>query len=251
MTLSILRSDALILNFEYLATTYIRPLSEVDRNSSISNTSRHPLTDRTLALSPPLKMSISTTATSPLQTTTTKAENPSLGTLSILPREIRDEIYRHLLKSHFYLYHTSLRPRSRSPHLSLLSVSKATYNEASSILYSESVFQLHSAYIPTWYLPEPTVRRMKKIEIVFDSWNYWSKWFASELNELNIGRHPRDSLAIISRHGGMEWSETLLGLVSEELDAFKAFRTVSLIVNLKTGPWYDDEEQNLITRVIK
>ena len=88
-------------------------------------------------------MSSENIASSMLQTTMMSANNPGLGTLCILPREIRDEIYRHLAKGHYWFKHNTgkITSRTKVPDLTLFSVSKATHDEISSLFYSESVFQ--------------------------------------------------------------------------------------------------------------
>lgn len=192
------------------------------------------------------------------------SNNPDLGTLSILPRELRDEIYRHLLNGHYYTYNTSfpLTTRSPNPDLSLFLVSKAAYDEGSSIFYSESVFQLgfdnlrnyYDQFRETGQAKPPSdriVRRMRKIEVAFNCWNWGPKYCAYQIIKLNVARYPRDSLTVITKVGGLEFGETLLGHVSEELDAFRSFRTVTLKVKVETPPRSEAAEEHYVTRVIK
>ena len=184
----------------------------------------------------------------------------SLGNLVKLPREIRDEIYRHVLKGHYCFKDLSgeMRSNTQKPDLALFSVSKATYDESSSMLYSESVFRfgfdrITEKFNPTMYPPEPTVRRMMNIELVFDCCGCWHSWYSDTLKALNIGRILRDSLSVTSEFEPLETGERLLSRLSKELEAFKSFRTVTLKVNAEKYPSTisDDEESTYITRVVK
>ena len=250
------QSDIVILYFKYLGTTHIRPVNEIYRNPGTSYASQYSFTDHFFALSPHPKMSMEITASSMRQTAMTSANNPGLGTLSILPREIRDEIYRNLFKGHYCSYDSSDRMRSQTQKsdLALFSVSKATYDEGSSILYSESVFRLGFDYDPTIYPPEPTLRRIMKIELVFECCGCWHPSYSDTLNELNIGRTLRDSLTVISKFGALETGEALLRRLSEAMEAFKSFRTVTLKVSPDKYPCTGsngEAERKYITRVIK
>ena len=261
VTPGILRSDIVIPYLKYLATFHIHPVTEVYRNPGISNAFQYPPTDHIITLSQRLKMSIEFTASSMLQNTMMSGNNPSLGTLVILPREIRDEIYRHLFKGHYFLYDGSGRMRSRTqtPDLALFSVSKATYDEGSSMLYSESVFQFafDRPIISTACLPERTLRRMKKIEVVFNCYGNWHAWYSDTLNKFKIGRTLCDSLTVtfqLYSPNSPNSGEILLGHLSQKLGAFKSFRTVTLKVNRDKYPSTGSnggEDSKYITRVIK
>ena len=205
-------------------------------------------------------MSIRNTASPMLQHTMMSASSSGLGNLIKLPREIRDEIYRHLLKGHYRFEDNSrrMRPRTQKPNLTLFSVSRATYDESSSVLYSESVFRfaldrVRGGFNPTMYPPEPTVRRMMKIEVVFDCCGCWHQVCSDTLNALNIRRVLRDSLTVICHIGPLKIGEELIGRLSKELDAFRSFRTVTLKLNpdrnSPTRPY--DGESRYITRVAK
>ena len=94
------------------------------------------------------------------------------GALFLLPREIRDEIYRLLVKGSyvdtgcFYRYSgkggwglTTVRP-----NFAILRLSKSVGREATEILYSESVFTF---IVTTWFYPgqllSPDFDRMKRL----------------------------------------------------------------------------------------
>ena len=183
------------------------------------------------------------------------ANNPGLGTLCILPREIRDEIYRHLAKGHYWFKHNTgkITSRTKVPDLTLFSVSKATHDEISSLFYSESVFQFghDQSYNSNAFPREPILRRLMKIELLFGCCAYWPIWHSSLLKVLKNEGILRDSLIVTSNCLGC--GETFLGHLSEELEAFKSFRTVTLMVNpgLYSRSWVCDEEPNYIIRVIK
>ena len=255
----ILRSDIVILYFKYLA------LIEVCTHSGTSKASPYPLTDHILILSPRLKILIGSTALSMLQTTMMSASSPGLGTLCIFPREIRDEIYRNLVKDYYCFYYPAtgpcrwtlrmvLRSGTKKPDLALLLVSKTTYDELSSMFYSESVFQFgfERPYNPT-YLPEPILRRMMKIELVFDC-SYLHDYHVRAVKMFNNEGTLRDNLTITFYLGPLEYCERLTGRLSEELEMFKSFRTVTLKVNqgkyLSTGS-NGEAERKYITRDIK
>ena len=102
------------------------------------------------------------------------------GALFILPREIRDDIYRFFVKGR----HTVYRPlenedggaftfkigsRARDkPDLVILQISRAINREAQEILYSESVFRYPVDFNASKALQPPThlVRRMKKVKML-------------------------------------------------------------------------------------
>ena len=147
-----------------------------------------------------------------------------------------------------------LRSRTKKPDLALLLVSKTTYDELSSMFYSESVFQFgfERPYNPI-YLPEPILRRMMKIELVFDC-SYLHDYHVRAVEMFNSEDTLRDSLTITSNLGPMEYGEMLTDRLSKELEAFKSFRTVTLKVN--QGKWLStgsngEAERKYITRVIK
>ena len=80
-------------------------------------------------------------------------EDPGLGTLTKLPREIRDEIYRYLVKGSYHLLHPVpffVHPRQRRNRdkfdPTALHLSKTTYHEASEVYFSESTFAINLFY---------------------------------------------------------------------------------------------------------
>ena len=104
-------------------------------------------------------------------------ENPGLGLLGKLPREIRDEIYRHLVK----VSHQFLRPytdgiptdgplekeiKQRKLDTTILRLSKAIKHEAMTMYLSESTFVGHIDTVKcVGILSKPQLDRIKKIEL--------------------------------------------------------------------------------------
>ena len=96
------------------------------------------------------------------------------GMLLNLPRELRDMIYRHVVKR-TYLVCAEPRPiyngtshLNLSPNLSILRVSKTISGEAIAVFYAESTFRicLHFEEDQTLRLSSiPTVKRMMNIEL--------------------------------------------------------------------------------------
>lgn len=97
------------------------------------------------------------------------------GALFRLPREIRDKIYRLLLKGRYLAYNTpgsALYPAktksgmSENPesHFSILRVSKLVGSEARDIMYSESVFRIFVTIGNRW--DDNARSKMKKLSTV-------------------------------------------------------------------------------------
>ena len=118
------------------------------------------------------------------------------GIFFSLPREIRDEIYRHLVKGHYLFYQSPvdevttvlkavLKTPFGSPNFAIFQVSKATYNEATLIFYSESVFQYQLDEIQSsiTYPPGPAKNRMMKILLEFDNLSNYGQWYSPYRNE--------------------------------------------------------------------
>ena len=76
--------------------------------------------------------------------------------LFLLPRELRDEIYRLVLKGHYVIRVESAKRNSsakatKNRDLSILMVSKAIWHEASDIWLSESTFQFRISYFDLFH----------------------------------------------------------------------------------------------------
>lgn len=115
--------------------------------------------------------------------------NPGLGTLSQLPREIRDEVFRYTIEGRYLFNQPSTHPYEamtarktrkqlvRNFRFAIFQVSKAMHNEATSIFYSESVFR-DFVDMPSYlaFLPAQMTDRMMKIELVFDFHDLHGEW---------------------------------------------------------------------------
>lgn len=108
------------------------------------------------------------------------------GALFILPREIRDDIYRLVVKNHYIIYVTqgendATLPAKQEHDFAILEVSKVVNLEASEILYSESVFRFAvdcRAHGIVW-VPTHLTDRMKNVAITFGERSDWCPDFFS------------------------------------------------------------------------
>ena len=104
-------------------------------------------------------------------------DNPGLGTLGVFPREIRDQIYRYLVKGSYVAMCPSIWAKSKRKKLSrkeeqrrlavkVLRLSKAINIEAGAIRYMEGIFQCHlDTCGEIVCLPQTQINRMAKIEV--------------------------------------------------------------------------------------
>ena len=102
------------------------------------------------------------------------------GTLFFLPREIRDEIYRLVVKKDYIIYVTQSKndpvPPTKDKHdFAILEVSKAVSDEASEILYSESVFSFYIDFSAhgIFCVPTQLTKRMKNVDFRFRGLSTW------------------------------------------------------------------------------
>ena len=97
-----------------------------------------------------------------------------MGTLSKLPREIRDKIYRYLVKDHYRSKaHDWIFEPPDYPHSAVLRLSKAISHEAITLMYSESTFIYFINYSSGGVYPHQTLesvaQRLMKIDLhLFD-----------------------------------------------------------------------------------
>ena len=94
------------------------------------------------------------------------------GALFILSREVRDEIYRLVVKKRYVIHITRWNDSipSRGKHnFAILQVSKAINHEASDILYAESVFRISMNFYSykVSSVPAHLANRMNNAEIDF------------------------------------------------------------------------------------
>ena len=182
-------------------------------------------------------------------------DNPGFGTLIKLPREIRDEIYRYLVKGRFLpqgnldpaYNNMNARAVSRSRHscLAIFQVSKATYEEATSIYYSESGFR----YDLDLFLATPTnlpvdppllfSNRMMKIEIDFSTSHFIDHWYGlftygvecglkATLDKMTGVGHLRNSLLLKFKLFSPDDHAVVSDLFFGRLKTLVGFRTVAI-----------------------
>lgn len=106
-------------------------------------------------------------------------DNPGLGTLAMLPREIGDEIYRYLVKGIYpvmcpststtkarRMMNRPVKLRKNGPDPTTLQLSKAINHEASAVKYSESLFLCCVGFHQNLScLPQASIDRMMNIEL--------------------------------------------------------------------------------------
>lgn len=95
------------------------------------------------------------------------------GALFTLPREIRDDIYRLLVKGTYLVFfpsgsiYTGIFKLVDKPDLVILRISQAISHEAQEVFYSESVFRYSIDFnsLDPLEIPVQTVKRMKNLKI--------------------------------------------------------------------------------------
>ena len=114
---------------------------------------------------------MSTTSLTSLTTSKITTGDLGLGTLVKLPREIRDEIYRYLLKGSYHLLYPVPFPvpprQQRKRDLfdpTALHLSKAIYHEAAGVYFSESSFAINLFHMKDMVkVPQQSFNRMKSV----------------------------------------------------------------------------------------
>lgn len=172
------------------------------------------------------------------------------GALFTIPREVRDEIYRLVVRKRYTVYFT--RPKSdvfvpsRDKHdLAILQVSKAINHEASDILYAESVFRLSINFSSDEVssVPAHLANRMTNVELDFQDLAYLTRLFSSPRFHKNVNAICHAANAIFASN---DIKRNLLHIrffgccpgmmailssdFSKTLNAFIGFRTVVIEV---------------------
>ena len=113
------------------------------------------------------------------------------GALFTIPPEVRDEIYRLVVRKRYTVYIT--RPKSEvflpsRDDLAILKVSKAINHEASDILYAESVFRLSMNFSSDEVssVPAHLANRMTNVELNFQDLAYFPRLFSSPRFHKNV-----------------------------------------------------------------
>ena len=190
------------------------------------------------------------TMTSSATTYSTLGDPKHGGALFTIPPEVRDEIYRLVVRKNYIVYIT--RPRSsrslpsRDEHdFAILQVSKAISHEASDILYSESVFRFSMNFrsYEISCVPAHLANRMKNVELHFqDLWNLLSLFSSPRFHKnINAMCHAATadfaSTEIKRNHLQIKFFACCPGMMailsshlSETLNALIGFRTVGVEV---------------------
>ena len=182
--------------------------------------------------------------------------NPQYGgALFILPREVRDEIYRLVVKRDYIIYVTlgddevSIRPTKDKHYFAILEVSKTLSDEASDILYSESLFKFSIDFSAhgIFCVPTPLTKRMKNVEFRFGGLSTWHSdlfspnTFLTYQNHINTICHAviadftgaeivRNNLRIRLSVCGPGMISTLSVHIFQGIKALIGFRTIVLEV---------------------
>ena len=124
---------------------------------------------------------MSTSSPTSLTASRVTTEDPGLGTLIKLPREIRDEIYRYLVKGTYHLLHPVpffVSPRQwRKPDMfdpTPLHLSKTIHHEAAEVYFSESSFAMNLFHMEGMVkLPQQSFDRMMSLAFLVrcDEWD--------------------------------------------------------------------------------
>ena len=195
--------------------------------------------------------------TSTVSNLTPLGDSKNEGTLFTLPREIRDEIYRLLVKGRYFILRrcksrhkaevieTGTRPDQ--PDFEILQLSKTISAEAQEILYSESIFVFCVPWKTSALLKSPVeaVNRMKNIEIhIYDlSESYYNfrygiaevdgrieAIYEAIVNELKGAKICRDTLYINLRGSTPKMIRPLRSHLLPNVCEFIGFRKIVMKV---------------------
>ena len=172
------------------------------------------------------------------------------GALFTLPRELRDEIYRLVVKKRYVTSVTRRARHASSPssdkhNFAILQISKAINHEASDILCAESVFRISMNFYSSKVssVPSHLANRMKNAEIDFYGLSYdpimWCREFHENANAICDAAFANFAGTDIKRNRLQirffdcfpSKIEMLLTHLSKTLNAFIGFRTVLIEVD--------------------
>lgn len=172
-----------------------------------------------------------------------------MGTLIKLPREIRDKIYRYLVKDHYRSkHHDWIFESPNHPHPAVLRLSRALSHEAISLMYSESTFIYFINYSSggayPHQTPESVAKRLMKIDLhlfglidprsaPFEEAAYLEN--KNNICETIIGQFTGTIITRTSMHITFHSVKSLASLISvlktplcRALEEFKGFRTLEV-----------------------
>lgn len=203
------------------------------------------------------------------------ANNPGLGTLGIFPREIRDEIYRYLVKDLYTLLQSPcdfdirtlkrvLGSATQQSNFAIMAVSREIYHETSSMFYSESSFQFCAErYFDTvedfnTYPLKSVLHRMTKIKFVFPGHYQNYMWYSHILDLFTCSGTQCTSLLIHFEIGQVfrdlhpKTGQRLLGELSQKLKALVSFRTITIhVIDDRRFCQLVDQEHERINQAIE
>ena len=170
------------------------------------------------------------------------------GIFFSLPQEIRDEIYRYLVKGHYLFYQspgdwTSTIPKAvlktsiDSPSFTIFQVSKATYHEATLIFYSESIFRysLDQIHSPITYTPGPAKNRMMKIQLELEGFFLYRPWYTPSRNKIEHNvQATLDSLTVLGSPRTILYIKFNLFIFESRMLSYHFFRRLKPLVNFRT-----------------
>lgn len=173
-------------------------------------------------------------------------EDPGLGTLAKLPREIRDEIYRYLVKGVYYLrqplpffvYPGQLRRRFEPTALHL---SKTIHHEAAEVYFSESSFAINLVYTKGMIkVPQQSFDRMMSIRLLVpcgerdhhnDNMGIWE----ATIQQLNSAKPiRRDIHVVFDIHSSLKFT-TVPSSVFYSARSLTRYRVVFLEADIAFG----------------
>ena len=168
-----------------------------------------------------------------------------------LPLEIRNEIYRYLVKRRYsfkYYNKVEIELGAENPDFAIFSVSKAAYDEATSVFYSESVFNFYAdlTCASIDYPVGAVLERMMNIELElwcylwfgydYDAHEYGAAQLESKVRKLKGRDTLRDTLQVKFietepyEPKKLGWCESVLACYLKELVDLVGFRTVVIEV---------------------
>lgn len=171
-----------------------------------------------------------------------------LGTLSTIPRELRNDIYQYLFPEKLVVYSKS-KAKANSPvtHSLLLAIfrtSKLIGEEAMRVFYSETIFicRFDCQLYKHGDLPSPALsRRMSNIEATIPC-GYGHRppgggWFLSSLRSANEDSPSRNTLRIVFANDAHAMQRIRSTGFFEYLEYLRDFRNIVMEVMWTTSSW--------------
>lgn len=182
-----------------------------------------------------------TSSTAMLAASKTTKENSSLGSLDMLPREVRDKIYQYIFSGFYKAMYPStwmlldihdrrilIKLKESGRDLTMLQLSKAINHEAAEVFYSEGVFLcslvFHSNIV---CLPQASIDRMMKIELdVYVGLDTVNEAWETVIQKLNVTNFLRKSIHVKFQGCISVILNEVPSKVSDDLRSLTRYRTV-------------------------